>query len=506
MRKLSESLWADIQNQASGQQIKKEDEVDRLDLKGFYEYLKKRYKPIFMNYEIELYKSYIQVPMLCGRTMAYMDIPEVKYAPSLAIKKHDLYPEMLSALKSKYSVSVEESEKDWVDVLILPMGGKGDPLSNSFYIEIIDFILDMDKPIDNMLEMVVNESLWADVQNQAAGETIKKEDDVDLMGIEKFSKYIEDRYSETLVSDRVSSRIRTKINFNKICIPLIPSLSDAGYELVYNMGDEQYLRFRDRYHTVPHFPEGFKFLDDKYTFSPFDSLGFAKVFTMSGELIDTNKQVIELIDFIIDNYKGDNLMIGRKVSESLWADIQSQAAGAKMKKEDVFTNIDELKPIDLGGSVLWADDDLRWKKTDEEEDYWFTYLEALVEIKRLNTGWRLPTVEEVAELSAIPYKGYKEIVQFIPNSVKKNSLTGSLVFAKRGFMHKTIRKSMKTPVNTQYYYGWTSDKSVDENEINVFSISQFGIHHTPIDKKKTSDFYTHNSGDWLCVRLVKDKN
>ena len=193
--------------------------------------------------------------------------------------------------------------------------------------------------------------------------------------------------------------------------------------------------------------------------------------------------------------------------ESIWSDMQDRGNGEITKKEDDYTNINELEPIDMGGSVLWADDDLRWKNPDDgEEDYWFTYLEALVEIDRTNKGWRLPTVEEVAELDTIPYKGYQEIVQFIPSGVKKNSLTGSLVFAKRGFMHKTVRKTLKIPTNTQYYYGWTSDQyQLDKNQINVYSISQFGLHHTPIGTKKTSNFYTHDSGDWLCVRLVKDK-
>ena len=53
----------------------------------------------------------------------------------------------------------------------------------------------------------------------------------------------------------------------------------------------------------------------------------------------------------------------------------------------------------MGGSVLWADDDLSLK----DGDCYFTFDEVFELVK--HSGWRLPTLEEVAELDDI----YKKV-------------------------------------------------------------------------------------------------
>ena len=185
----------------------------------------------------------------------------------------------------------------------------------------------------------LNESLWADVQSQASGGSVKKEDDVDLLDIERFMKYLKDRYSETARIKTHSVQIRAQ--GHRIYIPILPYSYNAGYELVYDM-NKNHLYIHDRTNNVSKFPKDLKFLRDKYSPMSFDSLGYSLIFTLLGKKVNTNKQVIELIDYIIDNYKGDGLLISRKVSESLWADVQSQASGVE-KKEDVITleNIDD---------------------------------------------------------------------------------------------------------------------------------------------------------------------
>ena len=47
----------------------------------------------------------------------------------------------------------------------------------------------------------------------------------------------------------------------------------------------------------------------------------------------------------------------RKLSESVWGDIRKKSLGIEDRIEG-STNIKEMKPVDLGGSVLWADRDL----------------------------------------------------------------------------------------------------------------------------------------------------
>ena len=46
MRKLSESIWSDIQDRSTGKTVRKEDEVDNLDINGLYEHIYKLYEQV----------------------------------------------------------------------------------------------------------------------------------------------------------------------------------------------------------------------------------------------------------------------------------------------------------------------------------------------------------------------------------------------------------------------------------------------------------------------------
>ena len=45
MRKLSESIWSDIQDRSMGKTVRKEDDLDHLDYEEFFVYLTEHYKP-----------------------------------------------------------------------------------------------------------------------------------------------------------------------------------------------------------------------------------------------------------------------------------------------------------------------------------------------------------------------------------------------------------------------------------------------------------------------------
>ena len=44
MRKLSESIWSDMQDRSTGEIVRKEDDVNLLDRDGFYNYIMEHYK------------------------------------------------------------------------------------------------------------------------------------------------------------------------------------------------------------------------------------------------------------------------------------------------------------------------------------------------------------------------------------------------------------------------------------------------------------------------------
>ena len=79
------------------------------------------------------------------------------------------------------------------------------------------------------------------------------------------------------------------------------------------------------------------------------------------------------------------------ITESLWTDIQSRSTGDTVRKEDIInSNVKDIKPVDLGLSVLWADKDL--EINDENE---FTIDEIA---DYTPDGWRRPTQKEADEL------------------------------------------------------------------------------------------------------------
>ena len=127
------------------------------------------------------------------------------------------------------------------------------------------------------------------------------------------------------------------------------------------------------------------------------------------------------------------------INESIWSDMQDRGNGTIEKKEDA-SNLSTLKPIDLGGSILWADQDLQKRGLDV-----FTFDEVKQIIK--GSEWRLPTVDEAKELNR---KGNYE-----NNGWSFTEGDQTLYFTKRKYNNGSS--------NT--YAGWTcTSKIKDENK------------------------------------------
>ena len=138
-----------------------------------------KYKPTFVNNNIQKNNFYISIPMFKGRHISELHVffPG-NHSPSFNIHKDDIYqfPDFEDKLKLKYEVLSQYIEKGW---WCMSISSKDESVNtNNFYIELIDYILDMDKPLDNMIETVVNESVWGDLRKRSSGEVIRKEDDV----------------------------------------------------------------------------------------------------------------------------------------------------------------------------------------------------------------------------------------------------------------------------------------------------------------------------------------
>ena len=196
----------------------------------------------------------------------------------------------------------------------------------------------------------------------------------------------------------------------------------------------------------------------------------------------TNSFFIEVLDFLLKS--ADSLhkpCLKKKITESLWSDLQNKSLGKSVRKED--------DPL----SVIWADRDVEINGVE-----YFTYDEAL---KLEHSGWRLPTLEEVAELDELYEKGlYKsdsEAFYFMTSN-------GVLTFEKKGLIY--ISASDK-PIDKDFYYCWTSTLLKSNNRFaHILTFDNDHPIHTPLNCTNINDTVTQDiTNGKLCVRLVKNK-
>ena len=185
----------------------------------------------------------------------------------------------------------------------------------------------------------------------------------------------------------------------------------------------------------------------------------------------------------------------KKLSESVWSDIHKRSNGDQLRKEDELTNIRYLKPLDMGGSVLWADNDLELK----DGETYFTFDEVFELIN--NSDWRLPTLEEVAEFDSLYDRGC-----FHSDSRKFYfRYHGNILsFYKKGFIYTTASDK---PIDKEYYYCWTlSIYDYNSQFVHILTFDNDHPIHTPLNSDDVNSSVvqdTHNGK--MCVRLVKDK-
>lgn len=179
-----------------------------------------------------------------------------------------------------------------------------------------------------------------------------------------------------------------------------------------------------------------------------------------------------------------------KITEGILNDIAKRDLTGEKKKEDVIGNIKQIQSVDVGCSVLWADRDL-----EVDGEYLFTFDEAMDFVK--NSEWRLPTLEEVADLDDNFVLDYKKGTYLFYKSKY------IIEFEPRGLYYKTA----KNIIDKNFYYGWTTTPMMGyPDRVHVFSFDARNFYYTPPDKIDDIDYIViQNKMDRLCIRLVKDK-
>lgn len=184
-----------------------------------------------------------------------------------------------------------------------------------------------------------------------------------------------------------------------------------------------------------------------------------------------------------------------KIDESVWADIHKRSNGDAIRKEDEIGNLHKLKPVDMGGSVYWADADLKY---DGKIHFLFDEIQELVQ----NSGWRLPTRKDIDELDR-----YCVLKRVFDNLCFISSKSQVLTFNKNGMIYNTsVSHGNETVTYHSEYWGWTSEEVNDGTTIQCFIITDNDVLYTPLTNHYSiMDLINSDRHAKLCVRLVKDK-
>ena len=183
MKKLSditESIWSDIQDRSAGDTVRKEDDVNLLDKDEFYDYLKNKYNKI----SHLIYKDPSEINIKLG----WSYFPRRDY-------KIDIHWVEKNKIKNLY-LNFGPCELDTLCNKKFKTGTANDGISNEEILNIIDFCLDYissHKEIESPMSPL-SESIWSDIQDRSAGDTVRKEDDIDNLNYEEFFTYLTERY------------------------------------------------------------------------------------------------------------------------------------------------------------------------------------------------------------------------------------------------------------------------------------------------------------------------
>jgi hypothetical protein len=323
---INESVWSDIHKRSNGETIRKEDDIELLDMFGLYEYILDHYeltdKRFEMTYGTE--NMAIYVSKFGDEIMLTYKFGEVHCFFNLS---KPLYIELS---KLFYIKRAEENH-----YIIFP---KKD-VTNKFYIDVLDCIIANKPACILKRKEKVSESVWSDIHKRSNGTSTRKEDDIDLMSFEELYNYIQDKYllkyDNAILLDEKEGRIVIdlyEVSGGRNCYLSLNDLNGEKYIALSDLYTKHMRDLLDGYYHIGERSFANSSLDD-FIIRPKDD----------GEI--TNKFFIELLDFLIDNADSKhqpNLYPANKFrkNESVWSDIHRRSNGSQGRKEDDINKLD----------------------------------------------------------------------------------------------------------------------------------------------------------------------
>ena len=196
---ITESIWSDIQDRSMGKTVRKEDDIDLLDINELCEYLKTIYKT---NSDNDINVIEIEGNMyltICLYEDEYGYYRYIYYDGDYINTQLDVIETLKCLLEFERKFSIKFNENDFVVncIDIYPKDKARIPVTNKFFIEVLDFIPDrINTPLEQKIKKISNikESIWSDIQDRSSGDTVRKEDDIDNLNYEEFFTYLTEHY------------------------------------------------------------------------------------------------------------------------------------------------------------------------------------------------------------------------------------------------------------------------------------------------------------------------
>ena len=225
---ITESIWSDIQDRSMGKTVRKEDDINLLDINEFCEYLKTIYKTNSDN-DISVIKIEDNMYLtICLYEDEYGYYRYIYYDGDYINTQLDVIETLKCLLEFERKFSIKFNENDFVVncIDIYPKNKARIPVTNKFFIEVLDFILDrINTPLEQKIKKISNikESIWSDIQDRSMGKTVRKEDDINLLDIDEFFVYLTEHYQpkNKKINEKIGGRTsRTNTNIIEIFIPI----------------------------------------------------------------------------------------------------------------------------------------------------------------------------------------------------------------------------------------------------------------------------------------------
>ena len=151
MKKLSESIWSDMEDRGTGDIIKKEDDLECLDVYEFCDYLNSKYKKqpktisgsSTIKYESEI--NQIDIPLFIGKSadiyyiaLIIVDGKHVFLSTNFASTNIPI----MDLLEKNYDIEVSRNPDNGAIKFVKIKPKNNEKVTNGFFVELIDFILD----------------------------------------------------------------------------------------------------------------------------------------------------------------------------------------------------------------------------------------------------------------------------------------------------------------------------------------------------------------------------